>query len=97
MAASTASVPSGSSLYESTSNELEVSSDESLSSNDEESSSSISGIPADKSKVVSLLSRLNTSHAPLTSTRSWPGQEIDFVSLFLSYGHFGTPGPMLLG
>ena len=33
--------PSGISLYESTSNELEISSDESLSSNEEESSSSI--------------------------------------------------------
>ena len=58
MADSTAPGPSGSSLYESTSNELEISSDESLSSNEEESSSSISSIPADKSKVVSLLSRL---------------------------------------
>ena len=38
--------PSGSSLYESTSNELEISgSDESLSSNEE---GSISGIPAEK-------------------------------------------------
>ena len=49
MADSTAPGPSGSSLYESTSNELEISSsDESLSSNEEESSSSISGIPAEK-------------------------------------------------
>ena len=56
MVDSSAPGPSGSSLYESTSNELEISSDESLSSNEEESSSSISGIPADKCKVVSLLS-----------------------------------------
>ncbi len=43
-----AAAPSGSSLYESTSNELEISSsDESLSSNKEESSSSISDIPAE--------------------------------------------------
>ena len=41
--------PSGCSLYESTSNELEISSsDESLSLNEEESSSGISGIPAEK-------------------------------------------------
>ena len=46
MADSTAPGPSGS---ESTSNELEFSSsDESLSSNEEESSSSINGIPAEK-------------------------------------------------
>ena len=45
MADSTAPGPSGSSLYD----ELEISSsDESLSSNEEESSSSISGIPAEK-------------------------------------------------
>ena len=51
MADSTAPGPSGSSLYESTSNELEISSsDESLSLNEEESSN---GIPAEKkSKVV---------------------------------------------
>ena len=49
MADSTASRPSGSSLYESTSNELEISSsDESLSLNEEEISSSINGIPAEK-------------------------------------------------
>ena len=51
MADSNAPGPSGSSLYESTSNELEISSsDESLSSNSnkEESSSSINGIPAEK-------------------------------------------------
>ena len=49
MADSNAPGPSGSSLYESTSNELEISSsDESLSSNEEESSSSINGIPAEK-------------------------------------------------
>ena len=41
----TAPGPSGNSLYESTSNELEISSsDESLSSNEEESSSSINSI-----------------------------------------------------
>ena len=57
MADLTASGPSGISLYENTSNELEISSHESLSSN-EESSSSINSIPADKSKVVSLLNRL---------------------------------------
>ena len=46
MADSTAPGPSGSSLYESTSNELEISSsDGSLSSNEEKSSN---GIPADK-------------------------------------------------
>ena len=45
MADSTAPGPSGSSLYESTSNELEInSSDESFSLN----SSSINGIPAEK-------------------------------------------------
>ncbi len=44
-----AACSSGSSLYESTSNELDISSsDESLSSNEEESSSSISDIPAEK-------------------------------------------------
>ena len=49
MADSTAPGPSGSSFYESTSNELEISSsDESLSLNEEESSSSINGIPAEK-------------------------------------------------
>ena len=49
MADSAAPGPSSSSLYESTSNELQISSsDESLSSNEEESSSSISGIPAEK-------------------------------------------------
>ena len=49
MADSTAPGPSGSSLYESTNNELEISSsDESLSSNEEESSSSINGIRAEK-------------------------------------------------
>ena len=49
MADLTAPGPSGSSFYESTSNELEIScSDESLSSNEGESSSSISGIPAKK-------------------------------------------------
>ena len=49
MADSTALGPSGSSLYESTSNELEISSSgESLSSNEEENSSSISGILAEK-------------------------------------------------
>ena len=49
MADSTAPGPSGSSLYERTSNELEISSsDESLSLNEEESSSSINGIPAEK-------------------------------------------------
>ena len=58
MVDSSAPGPSGSSLYESTSNELEISSDESLSSNEEESSCSIGGILADKCKVVSLLSRL---------------------------------------
>ena len=49
-----AACPSGSSLYESTNNELEISSsDESLSSNEEESSSNISGTPAEKkSRVV---------------------------------------------
>ena len=46
MADSTSPGPSGSSLYESTSNELEIS--ESLSLNEEESSSSINGIPAEK-------------------------------------------------
>ena len=46
MANLTAPGHSGSSLYKSTSNELEISSsDESLSSNEKESSSSISGIP----------------------------------------------------
>ena len=40
--------PSGSSLYENTSNELDISSsDENLSSNEEESSSSINAIPAE--------------------------------------------------
>ncbi len=49
MADSTAPGPSGSSLHENTSNELEISSsDESLSSNEEESSSSINGIPAER-------------------------------------------------
>ena len=49
MANSNAPGPSGSSLYKSTSNELEISSsDESLSSNEEESSSSINGISAEK-------------------------------------------------
>ena len=43
MADSTAPGPSGRSLYESTSNKLEISSDESLRLNEEESSSSISG------------------------------------------------------
>ena len=48
MADSTAPDPSGSSVYESTSDELETSSsDESLSSNEEENSSSINGIPAE--------------------------------------------------
>ena len=50
MADSNAPGPSGSSLYESTSNELDLeisSSDESLSLNEEESSSSINGIPAE--------------------------------------------------
>ena len=48
MADSNAPGPSGSSLYASTSNELEISSsDESLSLNEEESSSSINGIPAE--------------------------------------------------
>ena len=41
--------PSGSSFYESTNNELEISSsDESLSSNEQESFSSISSIPAEE-------------------------------------------------
>ena len=49
MADSTTPGPSGSSLYESTSNKLDISSsDESLSLNEEESSSSINGIPAEK-------------------------------------------------
>ena len=51
MADSTAPDSSGSSLYESTSNELEISSsDESLSSNEEESSIVVlyNGIPAEK-------------------------------------------------
>ena len=48
MADSTAPGPSGSSLYESTSDKLEISSsDESLSSSEEESSSSINSIPAE--------------------------------------------------
>ena len=42
MVDSTLPGPSGSSLYESTSNEVDISSDESLSSNKEESSSSVS-------------------------------------------------------
>ena len=55
MADSTAPDPSGCSLYESTSNELEISSSgESLSLNEEESSSSINGIPAE-SCVTSLI------------------------------------------
>ena len=59
MADATAPGPNGSSSSTSlTSNELEISSDESFSSNEEGSLSSVSGIPADKSKVVSLLSRL---------------------------------------
>ena len=56
MADSTAPGPSGSSLYESTSNELEFSSsDESLSSNEEESSNSINGIPAEKNLQLSYI------------------------------------------
>ena len=48
MADSNAPGPSGSSLYETTSNELEISSsDESLSSNKEENCSSINSIPAE--------------------------------------------------
>ena len=58
MADATTPGPSGSSSTSLTSNELEISSDESFGSNEEESSSSVSGIPADKSKVVALLSRL---------------------------------------
>ena len=54
MVVSTAQGPSGSSPYESTGNEVDISSDESLSSNEEESSSSVGGIPADKSKVVAI-------------------------------------------
>lgn len=42
MVDSTLPGPSGSSVYESTSNEVDISSDESLSSNKEESSSSVS-------------------------------------------------------
>lgn len=62
----TAPGPSSSSLYKSY--QLEICSDENLSSNEEESCSSISSIPADKSKVVSLLSRLKPLHVTFCPT-----------------------------